>query len=101
MEMEGNTDNSILKRTEDLFFLLQHSLTNDAKNTVWHFLELAKDTYPTSPHPEDWDGLLESLQKLMLDFANDGSSASEMRLLAIQQNAIEMKKKHDKSIGEA
>ena len=92
---------SILQRTEELFFLLQHSLTNDAKNTIWHFLELAKESYPASAHPEDWDGMLENLQRIMLDFANEASSTSEMKLLAIHQSAIEMKKQHEKFKGEA
>ncbi len=99
--VETPNKNELLKRTEELFFLLQHSLTTDAKNTIWHFLELAKESYPTSIHPEDWDGLLENLQRLMLDFANESSSTSEMKLLAIHQNALEMKKRHEKSIGEA
>ena len=99
--MENNQDNSILKRTEELFFVSQHSLTTDAKNTIWHFLELAKETYPTSIHPEDWNQMLENLQKLMVDFANEPSETSEMKLLGLHQNALEMKKRHEQPIGEA
>jgi len=87
---------SILKRTEDLFFLMQHNLTTDAKNTVWHFLELAKEAYPKSSHQNDWDAMLENLQKLIMDFANESSVASEMKLLAIHRAAIDMKKQHEK-----
>ena len=95
-QIPGQADPDILKRTEDLFFLLQHSLTNDAKNTIWHFLELAKETYPNSSHPEDWVGLLENLQRLMLDFANETSSTSEVKLLAIHQDALELRRKHER-----
>jgi hypothetical protein len=95
--MPDGKDNLILKRTEDLFFLLQNSLTIDAKNTVWHLLELAKESYPVSKHPDDWEALLENLQKLILDFANENPESSEMKLLGIHQNAVELKNRSEKA----
>lgn len=80
----------LIKKTENFFFFCQNNMTQDAKNTVWRFLNLAKKSYPKSPHKKEWDIMLTNLQTIMNDFHNDYSSHSEIKLTAVHRNAEEL-----------
>jgi hypothetical protein len=76
--------------------LFQHNITQDAKNTVWQFLNLAKQSYPQSEHKKEWNLLLINLQKLIDDFHKDYSAKSELKLTAMQRNAQELQQHESK-----
>ncbi|HEX5429503.1 MAG TPA: hypothetical protein VFX17_00280 [Patescibacteria group bacterium] len=88
----------LLKKTEEFFFFCQNNMTQDAKNTVWRFLNLARQAYPKSPHKQQWDIMLENLQTIMDDFHNDYSAKSELKLAAVHRNAEEIVEEDRKPI---
>lgn len=90
-DTQTNYDPEVIARTEQLFFLLEHNITQDAKNTIWKFLTLAKDSYPNSPHKQEWHTLLDNLQTIIMDFDKDLSYKSELRLTGVHRNAQELK----------
>lgn len=89
-EQKDKHNPDLIKQTEEFFFFCQNNMTQDAKNTVWKFLNLARKSYPTSPHKEEWSIMLKNLQTIMNDFHNDFSSKSELKLAAVNRNAEEM-----------
>ncbi|MBX4205535.1 MAG: hypothetical protein KW788_05170 [Candidatus Doudnabacteria bacterium] len=86
----------LVKQTEDFFFFCQNNMTQDAKNTVWRFLNLAKKSYLTSPHKQEWNLMLTSLQTIMNDFHNDYSTKSELKLAAVHRTAEELMEEEGK-----
>jgi hypothetical protein len=90
----------LVKQTEDFFFFCQNNMTQDAKNTVWRFLNLAKRSYPTSPHKKEWNLMLSNLQKIMDDFHNDYSIKSELKLAAVHRTAEELMEEEGKPFSE-
>jgi hypothetical protein len=90
----------LIKQTEDFFFFCQNNMTQDAKNTVWGFLNLARKSYPTSPHKTEWDNMLQNLQTIMNDFHNEYSSKSEIKLAAVHRNAEELMEEEGKPFQE-
>jgi hypothetical protein len=90
----------LLKKAEDFFFFCQNNMTQDAKNTVWGFLNLAKKSYPTSPHKKEWNLMLENLQAIMNDFHNDLSTKSELKLAAVHRTAEELMEEEGKPFTE-
>jgi hypothetical protein len=98
---ESDSHPELIKQTRDFFFFCQNNMTQDAKNTVWQFLNLANKSYPTSPHKPEWNLLLTNLQTIMDDFHNDFSSKSELKLAAVQRNAQELLEEEGKPFAEA
>ena len=98
-QTDNEQDNhpELLKQTEEFFFLFQHELTQDAKNTIWRFLNLAKQAYGDSPHKEEWNVMLKNLQTVINDFHNDYSSKSEIKLAAMHKNAEELKEEDSRA----
>ena len=89
----------LISQTEEFFFFCQNNMTQDAKNTVWKLLALAKQSYITSPHKKEWNLLLENLQTIMNDFHNDYSTKSELKLEAVHRNAQELDNKIPRHFG--
>jgi hypothetical protein len=89
----------LIKQTEDIFFVLERNITQDAKNTIWGFLKLAKESYSSSPHKKEWNTLLQNLQMIIDDFHNDYSAKSELKLTAMHRNALDLKaqEEHDQA----
>jgi len=86
----------LVKQAEDFFFFCQNNMTQDAKNTVWRFLHLAKKSYPTSPHKKEWNLMLKNLQTIMNDFHNEYSTSSELKLAAVHRTAEELMEEEGK-----
>jgi hypothetical protein len=91
-ESDTDEDNNpeLLKQTEELYFLLSHNLTREAKSIIWDFLRLAKVYYPKSNHKRSWNQMLKNLQAVIDDFENQFSENSVVTLYGIQQNARDL-----------
>jgi len=92
LENDSPEDNKpeLLKQTEQLYFLLSHNLTKEAKNIIWDFLRLAKVYYAQSTHKKEWNAMLLSLQAVIDDFENAPSDSSVVRLYGLQRNAVDL-----------
>lgn len=85
---QQDTKEALLKATEDLFFAFDHNLTQDSKNKVWELITVARKHYPTSPNPERWEKVLDTLQNTVEDYHNHLSEVSNVKLVALYR-AIE------------
>lgn len=75
-----------IKDIEKAYFLVQHNLSQDAKNSIWELLQTAKEYYPNSNHKGEWGFIFETIKQALTDYANKLSDETEMTLYAIQQN---------------
>jgi hypothetical protein len=86
-----------VRQVENMFFELQRNLTLEAKNIIWSCLETAKEYYPKTVYKEDWTRMLYALQDVINDFENQMSKQAELKLLALQKNLADLKKKEIKN----
>jgi hypothetical protein len=91
LDVEGTTKENLkqadpIKVIESAYFLVQHNLSQDAKNTIWELLQTAKEYYPRTDHKGEWDNVLETIKSALADFGNKLSDETEMTLYAIQKN---------------
>jgi len=93
LEQDTSEDNQpeLIKQTEQLYFVLSHNLTKEAKNIIWDFLHLAKVYYANSNHKKEWNQMLMLLQSVIDDFENELSDSSVIRLYGLQRNASDLR----------
>ena len=85
-----------IQHAEDLYFALSGNVTIEAKNIIYHSIAAAKQYYYKSDFKPEWEQLLVHLEDMTNDFENQLSQSGELKLIALQKNIEELKKKENK-----
>ena len=91
-EAENPADNQpeLISQTEKIYFLLEHNITQEAKNVFAQFMSLVKEEYPNSNSKGEWNTLLNQMQSAINNFENKLSDEGEMQFYGIYHNALHL-----------
>ncbi len=96
-QQQSNSDNlsednrpEMISSTEKMYFLLEHNITQEAKNVFAQFISLVKTEYPKSNSKKEWNMLLDQMQSAINNFENKLSDEGEMQFYGIYHNALHL-----------
>src|SRR3989344_7599282 len=92
LEPDSPEDNKpeLIKQSEDLYYALVHNLTHEATNVILQIFNLVKESYEKSDKKRKWNKILGTLQDEINGFENELSHSGEMKLYALQQEALKL-----------